>query len=249
MVPLEASSIFGKIEAQEHSTVKEKPALTLDFRQLYAQFDAPVTPVDCGALCAPHNPTGKPFCCDICQAVPVVYREEWQYLQHASSQWHIWRGDECPGENTDPQILLEDTPEYMLLLACQGPAHCHRGTRAVSCRQFPFMPYITMYGEFIGMVYYWDFEPTCWVISHLERVTQAYREEFIQLYDRLFKAMPEDLESYAICSTEMRDAFIERRRRIPLLHRNGGYYLLSPASERLTCIPPEKLPRFGPYKS
>ena len=48
----------------------------------------------------------------------------------------------------------------MLLLACQGPAHCQRPFRALSCRQFPFFPYITADDRFIGLAYEWEFEPS-----------------------------------------------------------------------------------------
>ena len=67
----------------------------LDVRALYDHFDAPVCNLDCGLKCAPHNPdgSGKPVCCDICQAVPVAYQQEWRYLQPHTNLWHLWRGD------------------------------------------------------------------------------------------------------------------------------------------------------------
>jgi hypothetical protein len=219
-----------------------------NFREIYDRFDAPVTSLDCGSRCAPHNPTGKPFCCDICQAVPVVYHQEWEYLQTHTELWHLWRGDECPADPVDPQELLKDTPEHMCLLACKGPDHCQREYRSISCRQFPFFPYITSDDRFIGLAYHWDFEPTCWVISHLDEVTQAYRNAFIITYDRLFTHMPEDYESYYFLSEDMRAEFIKRRRRIPILHRNGSAYLLSPKSEQLTLVTPDQFRKFGPFK-
>jgi hypothetical protein len=136
----------------------------------------------------------------------------------------------------------------MVLLACQGAEHCQRKFRAVSCRQFPFFPYVTSDYRFIGLAYEWAFESTCWVISHLELVSASYRKEFVSLYDDLFSFIPGDFESYAIHSEEMRTSFAEQKRRIPILHRNGGYYLLSPLSERLLRIQPEQLSRFGVYQ-
>jgi hypothetical protein len=76
--------------------------LPLDIPCLYQQFNAPVTDFDCGLKCAPHNSNGKPFCCDICQAVPAAFRLEWQYLQRNTDLWHTWRGDECVAEPADP---------------------------------------------------------------------------------------------------------------------------------------------------
>jgi len=220
----------------------------LDIRQLYDRFDLPLADFDCGEKCAPHNPTGKPFCCDICQAIPAAYKQEWEYLQQHTDLWHAWRGDECPADTTDPESLRAETPEHMLLLACLGPAHCQRPFRAMSCRQFPFFPYITATGRFLGLAYEWNFEASCWVISHLDEVSQAYRQAFSAVYDELFFLLPGEYDSYALLSEQMRAHFASQKRRIPLLHRNGGFYLLSPASERMQRVEAWQLPHFGPYR-
>jgi hypothetical protein len=223
------------------------PRPRIDFRQLYDRFDAPLMALDCGAMCAPHNPRGIPFCCDICQAVPAVYQAEWAYLRENTGLWHEWRGDECPGEAEDPAELSASIPEDMLLLACQGPARCQRAFRALSCRQFPFFPYLTSRGHFIGLVYDWEYEATCWVISHLAEVTETYRRAFVQAYDELFSLWPDELESYALLSGQVRERFAGLPRRFPLLHRGGGVCLVSPVSERMHRVEPLRLRRFGPY--
>lgn len=220
----------------------------LDISQTYRRFDAAIMPLDCGAQCAPHNPGGKPFCCDICQAVPAAYHQEWAYLQPNTDLWHLWRGDECASNPEDPAGLQADTPDSMVLLACLGPDHCQREYRALSCRQFPFFPYITADYRFLGLAYEWEFEDVCWVISNLGLVTEAYRQEFIQTYDDLFSLWMDEMEGYAAKSEELRVYFQEQRRRIPILHRNGGHYLLSPGSERLYRVEPERMPRFGVYR-
>jgi hypothetical protein len=219
------------------------------FEELYHQFDVPVTAYDCGLLCAPHNPSGKPFCCDICHAVPAAYDLEWDYLQKHTDLWHMYRGDECPDDPCDPEAVLIETPEHMQLLACKGPALCQRNFRAISCRQFPFLPYITAAGSFIGLTYERTFENNCWVISHLEEVTHAFRQEFVQVFDLLFARWEHDLESYATFSEQLRTDFAGRRRRIPILHRNGQNYLLSPGTEKLYRVEPDTFHMFGVYKS
>ena len=220
----------------------------LNIRALYDRFNASVTDIDCGTKCAPHNPSGKPFCCDICHAVPAAYNQEWDYARRNTDLWHIWRGDECASDPTDPAALLAETPAHMRLLACLGPDRCQRAFRAISCRQFPFFPYVTSAYRFIGLAYEWEFEATCWVISNLNAVTETYRAEFIAFYDELFAVWPAEFESYYIRSDEMRAVFETRKRRISLLHRNGGFYLLGPTSERMQRVPPERLRRFGPYQ-
>lgn len=218
-------------------------------REIYQAFDEPLTALDCGLKCAPHNPSGKPFCCDICQVVPTVYETEWLYLQTSGDFWHVYRGDECADDPCDPAEVLVETPEHMLLLACQGPERCRRSIRSISCRQFPFIPYITARGQFIGMTVEPSFREQCWVISHLEEVTLAYRQAFLQTYDAIFTRWEHDFEAYADYSADMREAYARRRERIPLLHRNGRDYLLSPGSERLRLSTPAGYKRYGIYRN
>lgn len=219
----------------------------LDMQALYHSFNAPVTDFDCGEKCAPYNPTGKPSCCDICQAVPAAYRQEWDFLRQNTNLWQPWRGNECPSDQSDPGELRAQTPRHMVLLACLGPDRCQRDFRAISCRQFPFFPYVTSDYRFIGLAYEWAFESTCWVISNLWAVTQTYRQQFIRFYDSIFALWQEEFDGYAVLSEQMRAHFAARRRRIPILHRNGGDYLLSPSSESLRRVQPYQFRRFGPY--
>jgi len=219
----------------------------LDIRRLYDRFNAPIAALDCGAKCAPHNPSGKPFCCDICQAVPAAYHQEWSFLRENTGLWHAYRGDECPGDPTSPEELTAETPKHMRLLACLGPDRCQREYRALSCRQFPFYPYISVDSRFLGLAYEWEFEHVCWVISSLAAVSEAYRAEFVRTFDELFALWPDEFESYAIKSEQARAYFSQRKRRIPILHRAGGWFLLSPGSDRLRPANPLRLPRFGPY--
>jgi len=226
-----------------------KKTSAIQFRSLYDGFDAPVTGLDCGLMCAPHNPHGIPFCCDICYAVPVAYKAEWRYLNHSTYLWHLWRGNECVEENSDPAELRHQTPAHLCLLACRGPQSCERSHRAVSCRQFPFYPYLTRDFRFIGLTYDWEFRHQCWVISNLHLVSDAYRSEFIHAFDRLFEIWLEDLDCYAELSAETREHYITTRRRIPLLHRDGFACLVSPENERIYRVPAHNLPRFKPYAS
>lgn len=203
--------------------------LETNIRAWYDRFNTPVTEIDCGKMCAPNNPSGKPFCCDIFHAVPSVYNEEWAYLQPNTDLWKVYEESGSPDPDDEAAVTA---PEGMILLACLGPSQCRRDFRAVSCRQFPFFPYITSDFRFIGLAYEWTFEDRCWVIQNLNEVTNAYRQEFVAFYDRLFDLKMEEMESYSALSEEMREEFASRGKRIPLLHRNGHDYLVSPKSER-----------------
>ena len=70
----------------------------------------------------------------------------------------------------------------------------------------------------------------------------------VAFYDDMLANWPADYESNAGASEDLREEFAAKKRRIPLLHRNGGFYLLSPRSERLYRVDSAKLPRFGPYR-
>jgi hypothetical protein len=223
---------------------RKLPAIS--FRQTYDRFDAPVTAIDCGFMCAPHNPSGKPFCCDICHAIPAAYHTEWEYLQENTDLWRRWHPGDCKSSPNELEPQGE-TPEHMTLLTCKGPQHCQRSFRAISCRQFPFFPYITADDRFIGLAYEWAFEDTCWVISHLDLVTDQYRQAFLRTYDAIFSLWSHDYESYVHLSEQMRAHFAAQKRRIPILHRSGGIYLLSPGSERMQRAE-QCLKHYGPYR-
>jgi hypothetical protein len=225
----------------------EKQPGSIDFARLYEGFDVSTTLLDCGKLCSPFNPSGKPFCCDICHAVPVAYKPEWEYLKQNTGLWHVWRGDECEEEPVDPSELMEDIPEYLLLLSCKGPEKCERQFRSVSCRQFPFFPYITGDYRFIGLAYDWEFESKCWILSHLDQVTSQYRQEFIQTFDLIFSTWMDDFDSYVALSEDTREHYASIHRRIPLLHRNGKDYLVSPTNGRTTRIDLGTLKPYKPY--
>lgn len=220
-----------------------------DIQKLYQDFDSPIASLDCGKKCAVHSSNGKPFCCDICHAVPAAYKSEWKYLQPNTNLWHTFRGDECDVEDKiSAKELKATTPKSMILLACLGPNQCERDFRALSCRQFPFFPYVTSDYRFIGLAYEWEFEDRCWVASNLSEVTHSYREQFVKTFDRLFALFQDIFDNYAYHSELLRAHYANESRRFALLHRNGGSYLVSPKSERIAKVNVLDLPKFGFYK-
>ncbi len=223
-----------------------------EIRQLYAEFNAPVAEFDCGKKCAPHNESGKPFCCDICHAVPTLYQSEWQYVTANTDLWFEWKAESCtdtPEEAAaEVKRLADETPETMKLVECLGPSLCQRNFRGLTCRQFPFFPYIDSQGEILGLSYYWEYEEVCWVMSNLQVVTTEYMQQFLRTFEKVFERMPQEYENYRVHSEVMRDEFNEQRRAIPLLHRNGYAYKISTHNERMRRVPVDSFPKFGPYQ-
>lgn len=210
---------------------------------LYARFRATIAELDCGQKCAPYNENGVPFCCDTRHAVPTAYQDEWRYLKGETNLWRTWEGEDA----AETERLQAQTPAGQVLIACLGHEHCQRNFRALTCRAFPFFPYITSQGDFIGLSYYWEYEDRCWVISNLEVVEAQYRAEFVAIYDKIFELLPEERENFKHHSDVMRQVFGKQRRTIPVLHRNGAAYKISPKGERMRRVPVEALPKFGPY--
>jgi hypothetical protein len=216
----------------------------IDYADLYGRFQAPIAALDCGKRCAPRNERGAPFCCDTRHAIPTAYPAEWAYLEANTDLWYLWES----GERSVTTKLRAQAPDGHALIECLGHELCQREFRAVTCRAFPFFPYITREGAFIGLSYYWEYEDRCWVISNLHVVTPEFCAQFVAAYDELFARMPEERENFRHHSIVMRRTFGRRRRAVPLLHRNGGAYKITPHNGRMRRVPVETLPAFGPYK-
>jgi len=215
-----------------------------DYSAIYTSFHAPITELDCGRKCAPHHDYGVPFCCDTRHAVPTAYHSEWAFLQANTELWHLWEGE-------DPEGFAElraETPPGQVLIACLGHEHCQREYRSITCRAFPFFPYFNSKSDFLGLSYYWEFEDCCWVISNLGVVSAAYRRAFVKAYEVLFERHPEEIRNFSYYSDYMRRAFEGNRRAIPMLHRNGHVYKISPQDERMRRVKVESLTKFGVYK-
>ena len=215
-----------------------------EIKTFYESFDAPITAFDCGRKCAPYNERGVPFCCDTRHAVPTAYQAEWSYLLANTHLWHLWQA-QAPAVKGG---LREQTPDGMVLIECLGHQHCQRDYRSITCRAFPFFPYLNRAGEFVGLTYYWEYEERCWVINNLGVVTIEYRSQFAEIYDTLLDREAGELMNFGYHSKIMRQVFAEHKREIPLLHRDGEVYKITPDNERLRLINPEDLPKFGPYQ-
>jgi hypothetical protein len=175
--------------------------------------------------------------------VPTAYETEWEYLKTNTNLWYIWK-------DSDPEYtakLARETPDEQVLIQCLGHKQCQRNFRSITCRAFPFFPYITGNDVFIGLAYYWEYEARCWVINYLEYVTQRYVRTFVAAYVELFNQIPNELQNFKSYSSRMRKIFRKQHRRIPLLHCLGGTFLVHPENEELERINPIDLPKFGPY--
>ena len=223
-----------------------------EIAKLYHGMSIEMTDIDCGSRCSPHNEGGKPFCCDIKYAVPTLYNEEWNYIQGKTDLWLPWKWDRDREDVKEAREEYEDlkaeTPDNMVLLECLGPEKCQREYRSFTCRQFPFFPYINSKGDILGISYYEEYEDYCWMISNLDQVREEYVQAFLRTFDIIFQRIPDEKRNYEYHSRRMREIYQNKRRAIPLLHRNGFAYKITPGNEHMRRIPANRFSKFWVYK-
>lgn len=218
------------------------PATPDDYRRVYAAFTAPVSRFDCGRKCAPHN-DGVPVCCSVENAVPIVDKSEYALLKSRTDLWHDYVPKDAAGRK-----IVADMHANCAAVECKGVQFCERDNRAMACRAFPFFPYFTRAKELIGLAYYWDFEDRCWILSNLQVVDRAFVREFLTAYAALFAVDEEERNGMIEHSASMRRVFSRKNRAIPLIGREGGYFVVEPRTHKVRPARPEDFPRHGPYK-
>jgi len=210
------------------------------YKQLYEKFTAPISErYDCGRHCAPLN-NGEPVCCSTDNAVPVVDTAEWKLLKRRTRMWHKLKPREIGQRD-----IINGLSKGSCAIECRGAAHCERDNRSMSCRTFPFFPYLTKERKFIGLAYYWSFEDRCWVIANLRIVDKCFVKQFMNVHEYLFRKDDAWEQAYYAESASMRRVFSRWKRRIPLigceaeqlwvLPNSGGKIV--PAKERECKLP------------
>ncbi len=213
-----------------------------DYESIYAGFESAFSRYDCGQYCAPHN-GGEPVCCSTQHAVPIVTVEEWKFLKSRTDLWRLYQSPSAVGRKIKAEL-----PHDCRALECKGAALCERENRSLSCRTFPFFPYITKEYDFAGLAYYWNFEDRCWVISNLQVVEQAFVREFVSTFELLFRKIPGELETFRDYSASMRRVFSRKGRTIPLVSRDGGYFEVAPGTGEIRAAKVEEFGKHGVYK-
>ncbi|MCJ7715503.1 MAG: hypothetical protein MUO54_03145 [Anaerolineales bacterium] len=215
----------------------------LSFEELYRGFSVPVTGIDCGEKCGPFNDYGVPVCCDIQLVVPSAYDLEWDYLQEKTDLWNLWQGSSEIGK----EELTREIQPGQVLLQCLGQTHCQREFRSLTCRAFPFFPYLDSAGNFKGLSYYREYRDQCWVISNLSLVNDDYKKQFRWVFEKIFSLYPSDKENYQGFSNHMRDQAADAGREIPLLDFAGRVHIINPGNEQIREITYHELDCFGPF--
>lgn len=214
---------------------------------LYKTFLSPISDLDCGAKCSAYNEHHVPFCCDTRHVIPLAYCSEWDYL---SENADMWERISC-NEILDFEHLKEKIPPDQVMIKCQGHQKCQREYRSITCRSFPFFPYIDQKGNFIGLSYYWEYEDRCWIINHLDCVSPRFRDEFVFAYEYIFAHSNHEFANFRHQSIIMRRVFGRKKRAIPLISRFPSpqlrYYKISPHNGRMRRVGVDSFAKHGNY--
>lgn len=217
------------------------------FETIYRNFNASISEkYDCGQFCAPLN-NGDPVCCDVENAIPAASPPEWKVIKKRTNLWKKYKPDP---DDKHAVAEVKDINETCVACVCKGAAKCERDNRLMACRSFPFFPYLTKEGEFIGLGYYWIFEDRCWVISNLQIVEHAFVKEFVDAYQMLIDVDEGEYEAFLEQSAQMRRIFSRRNEIIPIIDREGGYLKVLPKSGgKVEVADVNEFSKFGPFVS
>ena len=213
------------------------------FKELYQEFSLPLSGIDCGEKCGPFNDYGVPVCCDIKLVVPSAYDLEWEYLQAETELWHLWQGSGA----IEQEELIQDVQPGQQLLQCLGHQSCQRSYRSITCRAFPFYPYLDRAGNLLGLAYYREFRDQCWIISNLSVVTAEYKEQFHRTFEKLFQRYPDTKENFLHFSGYMRGQVADAGENLTLLDFSGRVFRVNPISEQVREISYRDLENYGPF--
>lgn len=220
---------------------KKTDRLQQVYADIFDGFGTSIVGIDCGKKCAPLN-GGVPVCCDTEHAIPIMSKSEWKVLKGRSDLWHKFKAT-----TPDAKEVVSDLAKSCLAVECKGAMFCERDNRSLACRAFPFFPYIDKDDNLLGLAPYWTFEDRCWVISNMARVRREFVGQFLQSYERLFAADPDERQVFRDYSATMRRVFSRKKRPIYVIRPDMSYLAIAPKGGGAKPVAASKLPAHPPY--
>ena len=180
----------------------------IDWGALYRGFTAPVTRINCGALCSKNN-NGTPVCCNNNLHVPILFADELRW--HTTSKNSLWHKRRSKTAFDKKQAA--ECADYIKYCHCNGAQKCRRSLRSLTCRFFPFEPYIAEDGTFVGITYLYRAGNDCPLVDNPAiDVTKAYVRQSIKIWRRIFDFFPDEFELYVEESRKLRRLFKKQNR-------------------------------------
>lgn len=190
------------------------PLTPAQVAELHGLLQAPVTAFDCGTLCAPGN-GGVPVCCHAPTILPVLYKAELALLRRRTTMWtrHVPQG-------ADAELAQLARP-CDVFAVCKGHLQCEREHRDLTCRTFPFEPYLDHRGRLAGLVFCFDLAHLCPLMLGDQRIEPEFLAQCLRMYARLFEFAPEEHAFHLGISRRLRRQFGQRREPIPVFTTAG----------------------------
>lgn len=186
---------------------------------LYQMLQAPVVAgVNCGDKCSEWN-NGTPVCCTNHTTMPVLYTSEYEYLKDKKDREgnQKWTKFEPRPDSPEDKKLILTVLQDEVLATCTGPSRCKRENRSLVCRTFPFSPYFTESGVFVGMTHHEDYDESCWVLMNDHLTNPDFVREFEAFWLKVFSIYPAEILSYRESSSIIRDTYKERGVETPVI--------------------------------
>jgi len=160
-------------------------------KQLYRLLSVRMTDFDCGKHCAPQN-NGVPYCCDQEKVTPVLFKDEYQWHRQRGGFWR-----KMPVKTKSDRKLVEESCSYNVFAVCPGVQNCRRTSRSLTCRLFPFEPFLDSTGCVKGLVYQDGDNRSCSLREKPQHMyNQLYIRNAIRVWQELVDTFPEDKDLY-----------------------------------------------------
>ena len=189
-----------------------------DWERIYKAFMLTAIKDDCGKLCAPDE-DDIPICCNEERALPVLYKSEYDFVIKRTKMWKKLK----PRTATEKKIV-EETDDDNVYVRCRGHKACDRDYRGITCRIFPFYPYLNLDGELLGLCYNYAVDDDCWLVDKPEIVEREYIERTLEFWEFIFERMPEEKELFMEESTNLRRLKSRQKKQVIVMTPNGFYY-------------------------
>ena len=165
----------------------------------------PIVDYDCAILCKKSN-KNIPYCCKSNNAVPLLYKAEYEYLRTLGDLWLEW----IP-KNKDDRELLDYARDDQIFAECKGIKYCVREQRSITCRVFPLEPYIDLRGVFVALTFMESFlqedkntGTKCPLALHKEDIRQEFIDTHFLFWQNILLRLPDEYRIYKHASASIR---------------------------------------------
>ncbi len=177
-----------------------------EIKYYFSMLDEQIVDYDCALLCKESN-NGIPYCCEAGNAVPLLYRAEYEYLCTLGDLWFEWKP-----KNEEDSELLDYARDDQIFAECCGVEHCVRAERSITCRIFPLEPYIDRRGVFVALTFLEDFmkssdnsdEPKCPLVKRRDDIRIEFIDSHFLFWQNLLLRLPSEYQIYKSSSSSIR---------------------------------------------